>query len=147
MSTFSPILYKYFCYNFSSKNSISRKVLEIFEWVLSCCIPWYVPCTTILITPFRPLGTFSCTASHLDTSLHVCCLCSGRISNKPQRHITVNAESMAATYHVSENSVKVYVDVNNGSQRSTKDYNKVSCFSFACFTIDNLLTKFMLKSI
>lgn len=48
-----------------------------------------------------------------------------KISNKPQRHITVNAESMAATYHVSENSVKVYVDVNNGSQRSTKDYNKM----------------------
>lgn len=63
------------------------------------------------------------------------CLWLDRISNK--RQLTVNADSLAAAYHVSENSVKVYVDVNNGSQRSTKDYNKVSSFSLACATIDS----------
>ena len=37
-----------------------------FLMIFVCFIPWYVPCTTKLITPFRRLGTFSCAASHIN---------------------------------------------------------------------------------
>jgi len=53
----------------SNKNSISQKILGIFEWFLLCLIPWYVLCSTMLITPFRRLGTLSYAASHIHKSI------------------------------------------------------------------------------
>jgi len=50
--------------NFSSKNCISWKLLRIFTEFL-CYIRWHVLCTTVLITPFWPLGTFSHVASQI----------------------------------------------------------------------------------